>query len=61
VDRLFGRERTGSAAAVTYSDFVVISRRPDAVYLVNYDARLTFQLAAGSLLPRPHPPLISWI
>jgi glycosyltransferase involved in cell wall biosynthesis len=48
-----------SAAAASYRDFVRFRNRPDAVYLVNCDARLTFQLAAAALLPGPHPPLIS--
>jgi glycosyltransferase involved in cell wall biosynthesis len=48
-----------SAAAASYRDFVRYRDRLDAVYLVNCHARLTFQLAAAALLPRPHPPLIS--
>jgi len=48
-----------SAAATSYRDFVRYRNRPDAVYLVNCHARLTFQLAAAALLPGPHPPLIS--
>src|ERR1700719_4440184 len=48
-----------STAAASYRDFVKFRHRPDAVYLVNCDARLTFQLAAAALLPGTRRPLIS--
>ena len=52
-------ETGDSATAATYRDFVRYRDQPGAVYLVNCNARLTFQLAAAALLPGPHPPLIS--
>jgi len=48
-----------SIAAANYSDFSRYRNRHNTVYLVNCHPRLTLELAAAALLPRPHPPLIS--
>jgi glycosyltransferase involved in cell wall biosynthesis len=48
-----------TAPATSYRDFVRYRKQADAVYLVNCNPRLTFQLAAAALLPGPRPPLTS--